>query len=474
MSISYQPKGPDDFIFVQKSESIQSLSRVSLSYWQDAWRRLKTNRQAIISLWVIIAIIFFTVAGPVIWQVDPALQDITRTSNPPSLNSKAKLIKKGLPWLGTTIADHPVAPPESWYENPEYPLPATDSISIIGSASTHAVKISWQPVANTSGYLVYRNTYYPTKINELGLPVGETFAGNEVGYEDRLKLEERTYYYSIVATDGVQDSSIYKVIEVPVSQAISIESALEKGLISPEVAIENTIIDLPSHPLGTDYLGRDMLSRLMYGARTSLFIGITAPLIYIFIGILCGAIAGFLGGRWDSLLMRFADFVVALPFLLFMIIFRVAAGTQSGESGIAPMMIALILLLWPATARLVRGQVIQIRKESYVQAAKLLGGSNTYLIFRHMIPNTMGVILVSLTFAIPTAIFIEAFLSFVGLGIAPPTPSWGSMSFEGLKTILIAPHELIFPSVFISITVLAFNLFGDGLRDALDSRMRSS
>ena len=136
-------------------------------------------------------------------------------------------------------------------------------------------------------------------------------------------------------------------------------------------------------------------------------------------------------------------------------------------------MLALVLLSWPATARLVRGQILQIREEGYISASRLLGAGAPYLVLRHMIPNTLGVILVTLTFAVPTAIFTEAFLSFIGMGVAPPTPSWGSMCNEGIKTMLTHPHELIFPALFISITVLAFNLLGDGLRDALDARMRS-
>ena len=132
-----------------------------------------------------------------------------------------------------------------------------------------------------------------------------------------------------------------------------------------------------------------------------------------------------------------------------------------------------MVLLWPAAARLVRGQVLQIREEGYIGASRLLGAKTPYLLLRHMIPNTMGVILVTVTFAVPSAIFTEAFLSFIGMGVAPPTPSWGSMCNEGIKTMLTHPHELIFPALFISVTVLAFNLLGDGLRDALDARMRN-
>jgi oligopeptide transport system permease protein len=227
------------------------------------------------------------------------------------------------------------------------------------------------------------------------------------------------------------------------------------------------------HPLGTDYLGRDMLARLMAGARVSLFIGICAPFLFVLFGVMYGSIAGFLGGKIDQVMMRFADFVVALPFLLFMILFKIAFGVGPGESGVLPMLVALVILMWPATARLVRGQILLIREQGYISASQLLGAKTPYLILRHMIPNTLGVVLVTLTFAIPSAIFTEAFLSFIGMGVVPPTPSWGSMSNEGIKTMLTTPHELIFPAVIISITVLAFNLLGDGLRDALDARMRN-
>jgi oligopeptide transport system permease protein len=216
-----------------------------------------------------------------------------------------------------------------------------------------------------------------------------------------------------------------------------------------------------------------MLARLMHGARVSLFIGIVAPLLFVTVGILYGSLAGFLGGAVDHALMRFADFVVALPFLLFMILFKVAFGIRPGESGIMPMLVALVLLGWPTTARLVRGQILQIREEAYISASRLLGARTGYLILRHMVPNTMGVVLVTLTFAVPSAIFTEAFLSFIGMGVAPPTPSWGSMCNEGVRIMLNQPHELILPALMISVTVLAFNLLGDGLRDALDARMRS-
>ena len=306
----------------------------------------------------------------------------------------------------------------------------------------------------------------------LGLPLASLTAGNIVGFEDRLNLKSQTYYYSIIPTDGFDEFDVVSTLEVSPQQSITVSQALERQLIDSDDRPGQTV-QLAFHPLGTDYLGRDMLARLMQGARVSLFIGVVAPLIYVLFGVFYGGFAGYLGGTTDQVLMRFADFVVALPFLLFMILFKIAFGIGPGESGILPMLIALILLLWPATARLVRGQVLRIREQGYIEAARLLGGGPSYLIARHIIPNTMGVILVTLTFAVPSAIFTEAFLSFIGMGVAPPTPSWCSMCNEGVKTMFSHPHELFFPALFISITVLAFNLLGDGLTEALDSKMRS-
>ena len=461
----YTP-GPGDFEPTTADVQAESLSRPSLSYWQDAWQRLKRNPRALFSLYIIIALAMFTLVGPLVWTVDPALQDLNQISQAPAWPKQATLVGKRERWPGIVREDLPVEA-DDYVED----IPAPAELRTADAPTTQRVRLVWEPVVGAAGYNIYRNQREPESINDLGLPLGSNGA-NEVGYEDRLNLSPTAYYYSVVATDGVDESFNYTVLKVIPGLVIARDEALERGLIGEYTLVGDTI-SLEFHPFGTDYLGRDMLARLMQGARVSLFIGIVAPMLYVAFGILYGGFAGYLGGRLDAILMRFADFVVALPFLLFMIIFKVAFGIGPGESGILPMLIALVLLGWPATARLVRGQVLQIREQSYIAAARLLGAKNHYLIIRHIIPNTMGVILVTLTFAVPSAIFTEAFLSFIGMGVAPPTPSWGSMCNEGVKTMLSHPHELIFPAAFISITVLAFNLLGDGLTEALDSRLRA-
>ena len=453
---------------VSATRDVEILSRPSLSYWQDAWVRLQANTRALISLYIVIALAVFTIAGPFLWPVDPSAQDLDQISVPPGSNRAAIIVPPYTQWSGASAR---VETPALRAEQLTAPL----SVTVVGEATTQAMRLQWDPVPGASGYRVYRNISDPAPDDALGLPLADILNAERVSFEDRLDIKPRSYFYSIVALDyNVMEAPAYRTVATLPTRVITAADAVKRGLAEgPEALRAGDRVRLALHPLGTDYLGRDMLARLMHGARVSLFIGIVAPFVYVLIGILYGSAAGFAGGRTDQVLMRFADFVVALPFLLFMILFRILFGIEGGDSGILPLMIAMAILAWPAAARLVRGQILQIREEAYVSASRLLGAKTNYLVLRHMIPNTMGVILVTLTFAVPSAIFTEAFLSFIGMGVAPPTPSWGSMCNEGIKTMLSHPHELVFPALFISITVLAFNLLGDGLRDALDARMRS-
>ena len=444
-----------DFSPLGTGASAQQLSRPSLSYWQDAWLRLKANRRALFSLFLVIALLLFTLVGPWLWRADPAVQDLDQVSQPPGVDRSALIVEPYQPWSVGEVAG--------------------SGLRLAEPATTQAVRLVWEALPDAHGHRVYRNLFPVGPERAYGIPRAEFFDNSTLSFEDRLDIKPGTYYYTLVALNA--DGSLSEqtaALTVNAQRVTTLAEAVERGLIASQTDAQvGDAIELTLHPLGTDYLGRDMLARLMAGARVSLFIGIGAPLCFVLFGVLFGSVAGFVGGKVDSVMMRFADFVVALPFLLFMILFKIAFGIGPGESGVLPMLVALVLLMWPATARLVRGQILQIREQGYISASQLLGAKTHYLILRHMLPNTLGVVLVTLTFAIPSAIFAEAFLSFIGMGVAPPTPSWGSMSNEGIKTMLTTPHELIFPAVLISITVLAFNLLGDGLRDALDARMRN-
>jgi oligopeptide transport system permease protein len=463
---NYAPSAAD-FLPLETGTGAERIDRPSQSYWQDVWQRLRHNRRALVSLFIVVTLLLFTLIGPLLWQVDPAQQDLEQISQAPNVGLRALVVadydRAQEPRLNPAVLAPAVAAAR---------LSAVKNLRILGTAHSEGVHLAWDQVSGASDYQLYRHELKPSGPDDLGLPL-VTLRATNLSYRDRLGLQTIKYYYSVVALSQGQPAPVYDTLAVEVAQAIRLSEANYRGLLNhADNGAIGSHVQLEAHPLGTDYLGRDMLARLMWGARTSLFIGIVAPFIYVGIGLLGGGLAGYNGGRIDNFLMRFADFVIALPFLLFMILFKIAFGLGPGESGVGPMLLALVLLSWPATARLVRGQVLQIREEPYIAAARLMGASAPYLVLRHMLPNLMSVLLVSLTFAIPTAIFIEAFLSFIGMGVVPPTPSWGSMCNDGIRTMLSHPHELIFPALFISATVLAFNLLGDGLRDAMDTRMR--
>ena len=229
------------------------------------------------------------------------------------------------------------------------------------------------------------------------------------------------------------------------------------------------ILAAPSaqHWMGTDELGRDLLARIIYGARLSIAIGFTIAGMAFMIGTTYGSIAGFYGGKVDSLLMRGVDIAYALPDLLVMILIGVLVGR--GTIGI---LLSLGLVSWMGTARLVRAQLLQLQSEEFIDAARAAGRNTFEIIVKHMLPNAMGPIIVALTFTVPSAILSESTLSFIGLGLSPPACSWGTLASDGWRSLRTHPHLIFFPSMFIFITVLSFNQLGDGLRDALDPRTR--
>lgn len=221
------------------------------------------------------------------------------------------------------------------------------------------------------------------------------------------------------------------------------------------------------HWFGTDDLGRDIFVRTMYGARISLSVGFVAAFINLTLGVLYGGISGYYGGKVDNIMMRIVDVIYAIPMMLYVILLMVVLGQS-----LVNVFIALGIVYWVNMARIVRGQVLSLKEQEFILAARAAGASKARIILRHLIPNCMGQIIVALMLSIPNAIFTEAFLSFIGLGVAAPMASWGSLCNDALGAYRTYPYQLFIPAIAICITMIAFNLFGDGLRDALDPKMR--
>jgi oligopeptide transport system permease protein len=273
-------------------------------------------------------------------------------------------------------------------------------------------------------------------------------------------------------------------------------SAIFAPLVAPQAIDRQTLKDNYMDPgskylLGADRFGRDILSRTIYGARVSLSVAITASLVSLSIGLVYGLVSGYFGGAIDTIMMRIVDVLYGFPFLIFVILLQVyfkAVSSRGGEGSFAAplvaldrsmggmlfIFIALGALNWIGMARIARGQVLAYKQKEFVEGAKMIGASDMRIVFRHLLPNILGPCIISETMAIPGYIFTEAFLSFIGLGVNAPTPSWGIMINNGYKAMRSHPHVLWPPAIALVLTTLAFNFLGDGLRDAFDPRMKGT
>lgn len=232
-------------------------------------------------------------------------------------------------------------------------------------------------------------------------------------------------------------------------------------------AAEKNLTPNSEHWFGTDDMGRDLFTRVCVGGRISIYIGLCCTVVMFVIGALLGAIAGLKGGLVDDIIMRICEIVGNLPYLIIVVILSMVMGRS-----LFSLVFAMSLTAWVGTARMVRGQILQIKEQDYVQAAKALGAGTGRIIMKHLLPNTLGIIMVDITMSVPGFIFGEAFLSYIGLGVRPPETSWGALASAGQQNLMFYPYQLFFPCLLIVLTMLSFHLIGDGLSDALDPKLR--
>ena len=430
---------PEDFEPASEGEKESMVEkRKSVSYWKDAARRFKANHVSMVALFIFILVLIFAFIGPKL--IPYSYGDQYRSSQklgPREFSEGEALIAKASSYF------------DGFYATALQP----GSITAVMKGEQYVTK---------SG-----KTYaFTQEKNEEGVIIGfEKSSGNLVKvYEKDIDP----------ATGAVKNATV--LAQEPSEPA---EGASELKLVKRVFP----------HMFGTDSVGRDLMARTMYGARVSILIGIMAALIVLIIGSIYGAISGLSGGTVDFIMMRIVELIYSIPEVLIVLLLQVvlreplqewidhsgsslahAAGALG--SGIICIFITFALLYWVTMARIVRGQVLQLRKQEYVTAAIALGAGNKRIIKRHLLPNCVGALVITTCLQIPSAIFLESFLSFLGLGVSAPMASLGSLCSDALQTITLYPYRLIYPAVILTIIVLTLNLVGDGLRDALDPRLK--
>jgi oligopeptide transport system permease protein len=438
---------------------LQEPSSEGKGYWADAWSRLARNRLAVLGLMVIVINILLAIFAPFVTSFNYAEQFRDSADSAPAW------VMRVFPTLK--------ARDESWRIRDGQPEVMTGQQVQAGDVlATNMGRDSETLYANMDGTVFVdssRIELTPLEVISFEVPAD---ADLHIGEEVPVKAGDLLFNEVTAPIDGIvylTDSMLYV-------------RPTNEGGYTP---LRN------EHLLGSDNLGRDLWTRMVYGARVSLLVALIGPLVSLLIGLPYGLISGYFGGRIDNWMMRFVDLMYAFPTLLLIILlmafFRSSSAVTSTDSFIHTMaqldrtsggmffiFLGVGITAWMGLARLTRGQVLYVREMEYVLAARSVGSNTSNIMWKHILPNILGPIIISETLSIPTYISYEAFLSFIGLGVNPPTPSWGIMISDGARVLRSAPHEAIFPALALFLMMFAFNFLGDGLRDALDPRLRGS
>jgi len=440
--------GTEDFELATEKEKESVVEQhKSVSYWRDAWRRFRKNTVSMVALFVFILLLLFAFLGPKLIPYD---------------------------------YEKPYRKAEAFNLSP---MTYSDVETLLNTLGEHTDGFYATELIPGSRAVIKRGDYYVTH-------EGKTYA---------FHMEKKNTEKAVIVLNAAGDMplSLVAMDDVNEDGTWNASTPIETSDVPAEGAQELQLIrKVYPHVFGTDEAGRDLMARTMYGAQVSIIVGITAALIVLVIGSIYGAISGLAGGVTDFIMMRIVELIYSIPEVLIVLLLQMVLNPQDPKNpsalqtwleanrdgafkvlsdlgiGIVSIFITFALLYWVTMARIVRGQVLQLKKQEFVTAATALGASKWRIIRRHLLPNAIGALVITTCLQIPSAIFLESFLSFLGLGVSAPMPSLGSLCSDALKTIWLHPFQLIFPAVVLTLIVLSVNLVGDGLRDALDPRLK--
>ncbi|MCF7926893.1 MAG: ABC transporter permease [Candidatus Izimaplasma sp.] len=511
-------------------------TRKSLTYWEDVWRRLKNHKSSMFGLVGVILIVFVAIFGPFFSpygyedtftdyiNVPPRIDIYKITEEKYFYVSENRYLIESTEngTLGTRYNEvardlinrvlyfsKPYKIKTEITSSTTYPAP-TDLAENVFYSETWGIGLIDAEFATGDEFIDIAYIHPDSPLTSLSFEEADFELNDDYLLDNVTFINPSGDADAISSDEGAeflieQFDTNTKIIDIRVSSSdiVSVDYSLK--LVEPSErpeGMEDVIYQIEykgnevsevydtvrnqNNFLGTDHLGRDVLTRIIFGARISLTVALVATLVNFFIGVVYGTVAGYVGGSVDNYMMRIVDIINSIPLVLYVILLSVVLNEVvidfnlfgrhftlfRGSGGLGTIIVALGFVYWVNMARLVRGQIIGLKRQEYVLAARTIGVSNIKIMTRHLVPNAMGPIIVSMTMMIPAAVFTEAFLSFIGLGVSAPQASWGTLANEALQAFRRYPYQLFYPSLAISITMLAFNFLGDGLRDALDPRLR--